>query len=237
MNASVGKPWLSVVIPALNEASCLGVLLQFLAPYRDVQIVVADGGSSDDTVEVARSFGAKTVSCQKGRALQMNAGAAGAGGRALLFLHADTRPPPGFDLLVRNALESGAAGGAFSFSVDEDSPFLRFITGTTNFRARRLGVVFGDQGIFIGADAFRQAGGFPEQAIMEDYELVQALRKSGEFRILDEAVVTSARRWKAVGAVRNSVVNVIITWAYVLGVPPLRLQGWYRTLIGKGGGR
>jgi rSAM/selenodomain-associated transferase 2 len=193
--------------------------------------------STRRTAEVARSFGVKTVSGPMGRARQMNAGAAAAQGRALLFLHADTRPPPRFDLLVQEALDTGAAGGAFSVSFDEDSPFLRFITGTTNFRARRMGVIFGDQGIFVGADTFRVAGGFPEQPIMEDYELVRTLRRKGEFRVLDEAVVTSTRKWKAVGAVRNSMVNVIITWAYLLGVSPLRLQGWYRTLIGKGGGR
>jgi len=237
MKVPVDDTWLSVVIPTVDEAARLPALLEFLATYQGVQVIVADGGSGDGTVEVAHSFGVRTVSGPMGRARQMNAGAAAAQGRALLFLHADTRPPPRFDLLVRKALDTGAAGGAFSFSVDEDSPFLRFITGTTNFRARRMGVVFGDQGIFVGADTFRRAGGFPDQSIMEDYELVRRLRKRGEFRILDEAAVTSARRWKAVGRVRNSVVNVIVTWAYVLGVPPVSLRGWYRCLVGKSGER
>jgi len=233
----VEEQWLSVIIPTLNEERNLAPLLERLATCERVQVIVADGESGDGTAAVAQSLGAETISVPKGRARQMNAGAARAKGKALLFLHADSRPPRHFDLLVRRALAAGAAGGAFAFAVEDDSPFLRFITRTTNFRSRRLGVVFGDQGIFANADAFRRAGGFPEQPIMEDYELVRRLRRIGEFLILDEAVVSSGRRWRAVGAVRNSFVNVVITWAYVLGVPPARLERWYRGMSGSGGGR
>ena len=233
----MGEPWLSIVIPTLNEEIPLGALLEHLVGHQGVQVVVADGESSDRTAEVARSFGVETISVARGRARQMNAGAARAKGWALLFLHADTRPPARFDLLVQRALDTGATGGSFGFSVDEHSPFLRFITGTTNFRSRRMGVVFGDQGIFAQAEAFRRVGGFPDQPIMEDYELVRRLRGIGEFRLLNEVVVTSARRWRHVGAVRNSLVNVVITWAYVLRVPPARLQRWYRGMMGNGGDR
>jgi rSAM/selenodomain-associated transferase 2 len=164
----------------------------------------------------------------------MNEGARRASGEILLFLHADSRPPAGYASLVRRALEDEeTVGGAFRFSLDERTAFLRFITMTTNFRSSRLGIAFGDQGLFVRRHTFNETGGFPEQPLMEDCEFVRRLRRRGKFVILPEAIVTSARRWRAVGPVRNSLLNVFITWSYLLGVSPERLVRWHR--LGRGG--
>jgi len=224
---------ISVVIPALNEGERISRLVGDLCCEQDVEVIVVDGGSSDGTREAARDAGADVMRGQRGRGAQMNEGARRARGEILFFLHADSRPPAGFAPLVHRALDDEeTVGGAFSFSLDERTPFFRFITMTTNFRSGRMGIVFGDQGLFVRRKIFHETGGFPEQPLMEDCEFVRRLR--GRFVILPEAMVTSARRWREVGPVRNSLRNVLITWSYLLGVSPERLARWYR--LGRGGG-
>jgi len=225
---------LSVVIPTLNEKERIPRLVGDLCRTKGVEVIVADGGSEDGTEGAARAAGAATVASGRGRALQMNAGAALAVGEAILFLHADSRLPGDFDRLIQRALEDeGTAGGAFRFALDEDTPFFRFITMTANFRSARLGVVFGDQAIFARTETFREVGGYPDQPIMEDYELIRRLRRLGRIALLELPVISSSRRWRALGPVRTSLLNVLVTWAYVLGVRPERLQGWYGKLAGE----
>jgi rSAM/selenodomain-associated transferase 2 len=226
---------LSVVIPALNEADLIRQLVGEVRREQDVEVIVVDGGSSDGTREAAREAGAEVIRGRRGRGAQMNEGARRARGEIILFLHADSRPPAGFASLVRQALDDEeTVGGAFRFSLDERTPFFHFITMTTNFRSGRMGIVFGDQGIFVGRKIFHETGGFPEQPLMEDCEFVRRLRRRGRFVILPEVIVTSARRWREVGPVRNSLLNVLMTWSYLLGVSPERLARWHR--LGRGGG-
>jgi rSAM/selenodomain-associated transferase 2 len=225
----------SVVIPVLNEAERIGRLVGEVSRAQDVEAIVVDGGSSDGTREVARHAGAELLRGRRGRGAQMNEGARRATGEILFFLHADSLPPAGFASLVRQALnDEETVGGAFRFCLDERTPFLRFITMTTNFRALRMGIVFGDQGLFVRRQIFHETGGFPEQPLMEDCEFVRRLRRRGNFVILPEAIVTSARRWRGGGPIRNSLLNVLITWSYLLGVSPERLARWYRLGRGRG---
>lgn len=159
----------------------------------------------------------------------MNAGAAAAGGGILLFLHADTRLPAGWAESVRAALtDPGVAVGAFAFATDSPRRALRAIERLANWRGRRLGVVFGDQALFARRCDFTAVGGFPEQPLMEDWELVRRLRERGRVVILPQAAVSSARRWHARGPWRNSLCNALITAAYAAGVSPRRLARWYR---------
>ena len=159
----------------------------------------------------------------------MNAGAAAAGGEVLLFLHADTRLPGGWADAVRGALaDPGTAVGAFSFATDSPRGSLRLIERLANRRGRHLGVVFGDQALFVRRRDFAAVGGYPEQPLMEDWELVRRLRRRGRMVILPHAAVTSARRWHARGPWRNSARNALITAAYAAGVAPARLARWYR---------
>lgn len=218
---------ISVIVPTLNEEERIGETLRQIGD-EDLEIIVADGGSIDKTVEVCRKAGVKVIDSQPGRAVQMNAGAAEASGQILLFLHADTRLPAGFPGMVRGVISSGAAGGAFSFGTDWDIFPMRVVAWGANLRARFFGIVFGDQGIFARADWFRKVGGFPDIPLLEDFELVRALKKNGRFQILQGKAVSSARRWKNRGIWRTTLTNQAITLLYLVGVNPEKLDRWYR---------
>ena len=218
---------ISVIIPTLNEEEEIVNVLRRIKE-ENVEIVVADGGSSDRTLAACRGFDVTVVHSRPGRAVQMNAGAAAASGQVLLFLHADTRLPVGFPDVVRGVISSGAMGGAFSFGTDWDTLSMRFVAWGANLRSRLFGIIFGDQGIFVRADIFRKVGGFPELPIMEDCELVRTLKKTGNFSLLRPMAITSARRWKTGGVLRTTVRNIAITWLYLLGARPEKLYRWYQ---------
>jgi rSAM/selenodomain-associated transferase 2/rSAM/selenodomain-associated transferase 1 len=223
------RPLISVVIPALEEAGRIGALVDALRAVWGVEVLVADGGSADETPALAAGHGARVIVCGRGRAIQMNAGAAAAMGEILLFLHADTQLPAGWADAVREALRKPSVGvGAFSFATDSPLRSLRAIERLANWRGRRLGIVFGDQALFCRRGDFEAAGGFPEQPLLEDWELVRRLRRRGKAVILPQAVVTSARRWHERGPWRTSLKNASITLAYLGGVPPAPLARWYR---------
>ena len=225
----LAQPSISVVIPALDEAARVGALVGEVRGAAGVEVLLADGGSRDDTAAAAAARGARVVRGARGRAAQMNAGAAAAGGDVLLFLHADTRLPAGWAEAVRGAVaDAGVAVGAFSFATDSPRRSLRLIERLANLRGRSLGIVFGDQALFVRRRDFEDVGGFPGQPLMEDWELVRRLRRRGRMVILPHAAVTSARRWHARGPWRNSLRNALITIAYAVGISPERLARWYR---------
>lgn len=219
---------ISIIIPVLNDKEELLRCLRNLQNIAAAEILVIDGGSSDGSPEEAEKFGVKVIRTGPGRARQMNVGAGLAGGDILLFLHVDTVLPLRFMNVIQEAVGDGkAVGGAFSFSLDGPGVFYRFIEKTANFRSRHLGVVFGDQAIFAGRGAFKAAGGFPDLPVMEDCALVDCLKKEGRFILLPQKALTSARRWEEAGPFRNTIVNVVITWAYRLGISPERLKSWH----------
>jgi uncharacterized protein len=220
---------ISVIIPTLNEAEGIEATLATLECGANLEIIVADGQSEDETQEKARSRGATVLTTAAGRAWQMNAGAAVASGDVFLFLHGDTRLPPGFDDRVREALSwPGPVGGAFELGIDGVSSALRRIERLANWRSRRLQLPYGDQGIFMRADIFCGLGGFPDMAIMEDFEMARRMRRWGKIKIIPEPAVTSARRWLALGVWRTTLINQMIIAAYYLGVSPARISRWYR---------
>ncbi len=230
---------ISVIIPTLNEAQSIAQTLANLKAAHDIEIIVADGGSRDQTVAIAASANVQNnlqvITTAPGRAQQMNQGARLAKGEVLLFLHADTQLPQRFDRLIREALASAVdpvrpfQAGAFALSVDAELPGLRWIEWWVNWRSRRLAMPYGDQAIFLRAATFRQLGGFPAQPIMEDYELMRRLKKQGlPIVIIPSPVVTSARRWQRLGVVQTTIVNQAIVLAYRLGLSPTRLAQWYR---------
>ena len=224
--ATVSAERLSVIIPALDEESGLAVALES-ARGDNVEIIVADGGSADGTVNMARRLGAQVITAPRGRARQMNAGAAAAGGEIFVFLHADTCLPEAFDGHVRTTLaQPGVAGGAFELAVDSSRPALRLLERMVRLRSRRFGMPYGDQAIFVRRRIFEDVGGFPELAIMEDFELVRRLRRRGLIAIAPAKVRTSARRWQARGLIRTTVLNQCIIAAHLLGVPDGRLARW-----------
>ncbi|MHC4178097.1 MAG: TIGR04283 family arsenosugar biosynthesis glycosyltransferase [Planctomycetota bacterium] len=226
---SVDPQRISVIIPTLNEAACLAETLRPLQSASDVEIIVADAGSVDETAKVAEAHGAVVLRAASGRGRQMNAAAAAATGAFLLFLHADTRLPEHFDDHVRRVLgRPGVIAGAFRLRIDAAGRWLRLIERVANLRARYLPMPYGDQAMFLRRDAFQSVGGFPELPIMEDYELVRRLRRRGRIELADALAVASARRWQTLGPWRTTWLNQIIVLGYHLGVSPERLARWYR---------
>jgi rSAM/selenodomain-associated transferase 2 len=226
---------ISIIIPVLNEVDNIKKVLASTQPSQNVEVIVVDGGSVDGTLELVQSLDIKVLSAPTGRACQMNAGARAATGEILLFLHADTILPPGFDTMIRAALQSpnqGSAkttiGGAFALQIDHPLKSLRLIEWGVSWRARFLQLPYGDQAIFLKAETFHQIDGFPEFPIMEDFALVRRLRSMGHIALIPIPVITSARRWLKKGVIQNTLINQIIILAYLLGVSPQRLVDWYR---------
>lgn len=223
-----GPGGISVVVPALNEELNIGSALRSATDPGVGEVIVVDGGSTDRTVELARSLGARVALHPPGRAGQQNLGAALARGGILLFLHADTRLPAGFSSAVRRTLaRPGTSAGAFPLGLDGTRPGLRLIEALANFRSRVLGLPYGDQGLFMTADAFWRAGGFPDQPLMEDFELVRRLSGLGRVRTAPERVVSSARRWQNQGLLRTTLVNQLMILGRCLRVPPATLARLY----------
>ncbi len=227
--ATGSPPDISVIIPVLNDAEALDLALGSTQDYTGVECIVVDGGSSDESAEVAQSRGVKVLHSPPGRARQMNAGAEVAEGRFLLFLHADTRLPEGFDGHVRQILTGfGVAAGAFQLQIDAPSARLRLIEKAANWRSRYLQMPYGDQAIFLRKELFREMGGFPDLPIMEDFQLIRRLQGEGRIVIAPAAVVTSGRRWKKLGALRTTLLNQMMILGFYLGFEPARLARWYR---------
>lgn len=219
---------ISIIIPALNEASNISATLATTHSDSTAEVIVVDGGSADDTVAVAESFGARVLLTQAGRARQMNAGAAEASGDVLLFLHADTRLPKDFDSYICEALaEPGAIAGAFRLELDGKQQGLRFIEMMANWRSRRLQMPYGDQAIFIRTEVFHRFGGFPQMPLMEDFEMMRRLRKQGRIAVAPATVISSARRWLKLGIFRTTLINQVVIAAYLAGANPERIARWY----------
>lgn len=220
----------SVIIPTLDEASRIQDALKALQSLdKEVEIIVVDGGSRDGTAEKAKASGVKVLTAEPGRARQMNAGAEAATGGILLFLHADTRLPEGYGALVRAALNKpGIAAGAFRFRLDGSGGAYRVLERLVNWRARVLDMPYGDQALFMKARVFRELGGFPDLAIMEDFEMIRRLRRRGQLCIVPAAAVTSARRWERRGFLMTTLLNQVMIAGYILGVPPRVLARLYR---------
>jgi rSAM/selenodomain-associated transferase 2 len=218
-----------VVIPTLNEEPNLSLAVESALRGRGVEIIVVDGGSQDNTYALARELGVEAAMSFPGRARQMNLGAALATGGILLFLHADTMLPAGWDAQVRALLaRPGVAAGAFPFGLDAPGPAFRGLERLVNWRSRVLQLPYGDQALFLRSDLFARLGGFAELPIMEDYELVHRLRCQGRIALAPDPVRTSARRWRAKGLARATLVNQAMLLGYHLGVDPARLAAWYR---------
>jgi len=230
---------ISVILPVLNEAHTLPLTLHHLqsasqgewtanAPAASLEVIVVDGGSTDQTVAQAQAFGVTLCHSPPGRAQQMNAGAAIATGAILLFLHADTHLPMGFPTHVRTALATpGTIAGAFDLCIAGDLPGLRWVEWGVYWRSRLFRLPYGDQALFCPAAIFHVLGGFPNLPIMEDVAWVRRVQTRGKLAIVPETVVTSARRWQQRGVWQTTLLNQAILLGYALGIPPQQLRSWY----------
>lgn len=221
------NPILSIVVPTLNEAAGIEEALQALAPLRarGVEVIVADGGSTDGTPHLAQPLADYVLTAPRGRAAQMNAGAAVARGDLLLFLHADTRLPPDADRLVHDALMA-RLWGRFDVRFDARGIFA-LIAFTMNLRSRLTGIATGDQAMFVTRAAFARAGGFPPIALMEDIALSASLKRIGRPAALHARVTTAARRWRRHGIARTVLLMWRLRLAYFCGSDPEKLARLY----------
>jgi rSAM/selenodomain-associated transferase 2 len=229
MSQNIDAARISIIIPTLNEAENIKEAIVTTQPNTNIEVIIVDGGSKDNTIEIAQSLNVKVISSSPGRAVQMNAGAVAASGNILLFLHADTRLPTGFDDMIRTALEQpGIVAGAFKLRIDAPLLSLRWVEWGVNVRSHFCQMPYGDQAIFLTKEVFQQIGGFPELPIMEDFELIRRLKPIGRIVIIPTPVVTSARRWLQKGVFKTTLLNQIVIIAYLLGVSPERIRCWYR---------
>ncbi|MBF9237681.1 TIGR04283 family arsenosugar biosynthesis glycosyltransferase [Hymenobacter sp. BT683] len=238
-SAATAPALVSIIIPTYNEAEGIEALLQHLrqagtATDANVEIIVADGCSTDATISLAQRGGARVLACPtKGRAAQLNFGAQHAAGSILYFLHADSLPPAGFLADIRQAVAADFGCGCFRLAFDEPHWFLRANAWFTRFKlpiAR-----FGDQSLFVERTVFEHAGGYREELfLMEDQEIIRRLRQLTQLRVLPATIVTSARKYRENGIFRLQGIFYLLVVLYYLGVSQSRLLRLYRALIRQG---
>ncbi len=218
----------SIIIPALNEAQSLSSILPDLVTSSGVsEVIVVDGGSGDDSRNVVANCGARYLSAERGRALQMNAGAAAASGDILLFLHADTQLPDNAIMLIDSAISSGAVWGRFDLKLSGSHWLLRIVERMINWRSCLSGIATGDQAIFLRREQFEAMGGYAEIPLMEDVELSKRLRRLKWPACIRQPLTTSSRRWEHHGILRTILLMWRVRLAYFLGRSPKSLAAQY----------
>lgn len=229
-------PTLSIIIPALDEAEALPRLLEQLGPARErgAEIIVVDGGSSDDSVALAEAGGARVLHAERGRARQLQAGVDASSGEALWLLHADSDIDPFSDQhIVWNLAEYGRLWGWFSLRLDSRQWLLRIVARAINIRSRLSGIATGDQGIFVLRSALERIGGVPMLPLMEDVELCVRLNELGPPEVLLKRISSSARHWQRRGVLRTILLMWRLRLAYALGADPADLAQRYRASSGR----
>jgi rSAM/selenodomain-associated transferase 2 len=221
---------LSIIMPVLNEEAGIAAALQALEPLRarGAEVIVVDGGSADRTAALARPLCDRFLAAPRGRAAQMNAGAAAARGDVLLFLHADTALPADADRLIITGLsQSGRGWGRFDVAIAGHHPLLPLVAATMNLRSRATGIATGDQAMFVDKSAFAAVGGFPDIALMEDIVLSRRLKRLSRPLCLAARALTSGRRWEKHGVVRTVVTMWRLRLAFFFGAAPDKLAARY----------
>lgn len=223
------EPSLAVIVPVLGDEAALADLLTLLAGEAGIaERIVVDGGGSEDCGALCRAHGASRVPCRPGRGAQQRAGAGAARADVLWFLHADAAPPPGAAQMILAAVAEGVAGGYFRFRFGGPPRWYKSaLAGCINLRTR-IGVPYGDQGLFFTREAYERAGGFADVPLFEEAALVRACRRAGEFRELPASITVSPRRWERDGYFRRTVQNRVLALSYAAGVPAERLARYYR---------
>lgn len=228
-NRNIATARISIIIPTLNESKNIQATLASIQTSTNVEVIVVDGGSKDNTVDIVESLGVKVIAGYQNRARQMNAGARNATGDILLFLHGDTVLPTNFDAMIRTALQQpSSVGGAFALRINAPDIGLRLIEWGVKWRSKLFKMPYGDQAIFITKEKFNDINGFPELAIMEDFELIRNLKRLGKIAFIPVPVITSPRRWLKKGILQTTLINQIVIIAYFLGISPETIRSWYR---------
>lgn len=224
---------ISVIVPTLNEEACLHGTLEWLRRTSKPpvpEVLVVDGGSVDKTLDAARGWADRVIAAPRpGRAFQMHLGAQAASGNLLLFLHADTLLPEGWQKSLARAWssEKRPAATAFRLGFDREDRYYRWVARLAHWRTLWTGVPHGDQAIAVSREAYFAAGGFPDVPLMEEYLLFGKLNELGPVRILPELVRTSSRRYERTGTLAGNLRNLSLILGFYLGVPPRQLASLY----------
>jgi rSAM/selenodomain-associated transferase 2 len=229
MNKGV-NPQISIIVPVLNEATTIGKLITYLKENSSSntikEVIIVDGGSTDNTKSILKKFNINLLSCKKGRARQLNYGAKEASGELLYFLHADTFPPKNFDELILKSHLNGAETGCFRMQFDSKNPILQFFGWLS--RINHTLCRGGDQSLFITKTLFEESNGFNENyMIYEDSEFISRLYKTTSFTILPQKVITSARKYRKKGWLRVQFHFGVIHLKNYLGASPEELYSYY----------
>ncbi|MFK7767818.1 MAG: TIGR04283 family arsenosugar biosynthesis glycosyltransferase [Mariniblastus sp.] len=212
---------ISIVIPSLNEGGQITVAIKSAWQSGAAQVIVADGGSSDGSRELAGAENCVVVDSPRGRGNQLNAGASAATGDVLLFLHADNSLVASGCDQIRDALQNeNIKFGAFKQSIQNNKRIYRWIELGNESRVKWQGLIYGDQAMFIRRRVFEEVGGFPDIELMEDFELARRLRRIGKPKLLDGPTFVDARRWEKTGPVRQTIRNWFLSAAYRCGASP-----------------
>ena len=218
---------ISVIIPVYNEEKTIGKLLDSLCERKDLEIIVIDGGSCDQTAEIIGNYPVKKLSSKKMRAFQCNVGAHQAKGNIFLFLHADCLVDNKVFGAIKDCIGKGFVGGCLKQRIEDGKVVYRFIEASGNLRAKIFKIFYGDQAIFIRRDKFFKIGGFDEIEIFEDVLLSKKLKREGKTCILDNKVYSSPRRWANQGLVKATFINWLLTIGFFLGLPLKMLKKVY----------
>lgn len=225
---------ISIIIPAYNEKPHIQRTLDAIfsgvpSDMANIEVLLADGGSSDGTQDIVRrQRNVKVLSCSGGRSGCLRTGTQEAQGEIFLFLHGDTVLPPGYAKQIRDCLkDSSVSCGCFRFKLEPRLPMLSLVEWGTNLRARYLQTPYGDQALFSRSEVYSMLGGFPDQQLMEDVDYVFTCRAAGVVRMLDAPILTSSRRWEINGVFGNTFNNQLVLLGRAVGVPLPRLAQWY----------
>ncbi len=233
MNAGLMRQKISIIIPVLNEAQNIQGVLQKLQPLRENghEVVLVDGGSKDNTCELARSYVDQIMTTDKGRAKQQISGAKMATGQVFLFLHADSFLPDKADQVILTALHTGQSKssfwGRFNVRLSGNHWLFRIIERSMNWRSCLTGIATGDQAIFVSRTLYDDVGGIPAIDLMEDIEFSKRLRKLSQVICLKSTVITSSRRWEKNGILKTILSMWYMRLQYFLGVKPEVLANKY----------
>jgi rSAM/selenodomain-associated transferase 2 len=229
---------ISVIVPTLNEARSLGSTLDVLTSLPGVlEVIVVDGGSVDKTVPIARKYNVQLLHAQRGRGIQIHAGAQAARGDIFWFVHADTHPPPDAASQIEASLtRTNVSGGCFAVRFNSTSRQARFLEWFYT-HLRRLGLCYGDATLFVRRADYERLGGFRPFPLFEDVDLVGRLRRLGRFACLPAAVITSSRRFEGRRFVRVLAWWMILQFLYWLGISPINLARMYSPIRSRRTGR
>ena len=220
---------ISVVIPVLNEEKLIEKSLVGFADWLELELIVVDGGSTDQTVKLAEKY-ARVLISPSGRAVQMNTASQEALGEVLWFVHVDTTLPPEAPDHILKAIEQGYIGGAFSTRFDESTPFWDLLTRIDNHRTRIFRIYYGSRAIFVRKDVFQKLGGFPVIPFLEDVAFSRLMRAAGKTIMLDAVALESFRRFRKKGPLRQLLLDMILLGAFELGVSSERLAKFYEDI-------